>query len=153
MDVDYMDFCMTLPLEYKTHHRLYKQWIIKKYPGAAAYKWEKLGRKITEKTIVIRGKDVSASNLHNFVLKGIKFHMDRLGNRHRGENKGMNPFQFWYSTNQTVHRYVEQYYRENLDLLSDKEIRQDCEKIFSKGDIYEKATVLSLLAAIKHHWN
>jgi len=153
MDVDYMDFCMSLPLEYRTHHRLYKQWIIEKYPDAAAYKWDKLGRKITEKTVSIRGKDVSLSNIHGFVLKGIKFHMDRLGNSHRGENKGMNPFQYWYNTNETVHQYIEQYFRENIDLLRDKEIRQDCEKLFSTGSVYEKANVLSLLAVIKLYWN
>lgn len=153
MDKDFLDFCLSLPLEYRIHHKLYKQWILQKYPGASAFKWEKLGRKITEKTINIRGKNVSVSKLPDFVLKGIKFHMARGGNRHRGENKGMNPFQYWYNTNGAVKQYIEQYFRENIDLLGDKEIRQDCELIFSSGNIYEKAAVLSLLAAIKRYWS
>ena len=153
MDVDFFDFMMSVPLEYRIHHRIYKEWIIQKYPGAAAFKWDKLGRKITTKTVVIRGKTVSITNLPNFVIKGIKFHMNRMGSRHRGENVGMNPFQYWYNTNETVHQYIEQYFRENIDLLRDKEIRLDCEQIFSTGNIYEKATVISLLAVIKLYWS
>ncbi len=152
MDVDYFDFCMTIPLEFRTHHRLYKQWILQKYPGAAAYKWEKLGRKITAKTISIRGKDVTISNLPDFIVKGIRYNLDREGYRRRGDNQGMNPFQYWYNTNETVHQYIEQYFRENIDLILDKEIRQDCEHLFTTGNIYEKAMVISLLAVIKLYW-
>lgn len=153
MDVDYMDFCMSLPLEYRTHHRLYKQWILQKYPEAAAYKWDKLGRKITERTLSIRGKDVSVSNIPGFILKGIKHHLNRVGSSHRGENTGMNPFQYWYNTDQSIQLFMDRYYNKHLDLLSDKEIRLDCERIFSAGSIYEKSNVLSLLSIIKLYWD
>ncbi len=153
LDVDFLEFCMTIPLKYRINHHLYKKWILAKYPQAAAFKWEKLGRRITTKTIRIRGKEMALTHLPAFVLQGVRFHLDRAGNRHRGVNRGMNPFQFWYNTSDSVQYSFERYLEEHLEKVEAKEIAQDCKQLFSMGSVHEKAQVLTLISAIKLIWH
>lgn len=39
---------MSIPLEYRMNHVLYKKWILSKYPDAAKFRWEKTGELITK---------------------------------------------------------------------------------------------------------
>ncbi len=47
LDVDLLDFCMSIPLKYRINHSLCKKWNIRKYTGAGEYIWERLGSRIT----------------------------------------------------------------------------------------------------------
>lgn len=152
LDVDFLEFCFSIPLRYRNNHRIYKQWILQKYPDAAAFKWESLGRKITERTLAVRGKEIPISALPSFVVQGIRYHLIKSGRKLKGENRGMNPFQYWYDTNQEVHQYIEQYFKENIDIIGDSKLKEDCEHLFSDGNISEKAQVLTLLATVKLFW-
>ena len=67
----------------------------------------------------------------------------------KARNQGMNPFQYWYNSNDEVSSYMEQYFLEHIDLIPGGEIRTDCEIHFSKGTVHEKAQVLTLLSAYK----
>lgn len=153
LDVDFLDYCFSLPLEYRFHHKLYKHWILEKYNGAAAYTWERIGRKISEKTLNIRGKDVPISRLPFFVLDGISFHLNKKGKEHSSKNQGMNPFQHWYNSNDHIRQFFEQYFNEHIDLIMDQELKKDCHVLFSTGTVVEKTHVLSLLASIKLFWS
>jgi asparagine synthase (glutamine-hydrolysing) len=153
LDVDFLEFCFSIPLRYRVNHRIYKKWILEKYPGAAAFKWEKHGRKITEKTVTVRGKDIPVSTLPSFVVQGIRYHLIKSGKKLKGENRGMNPFQYWYDTNRVVHENIEQYFKENIDIIGDSKLKEDCEQLFKIGNIHEKAQVLTLLATIKLFWS
>ena len=46
--------CYDIPVEMRMNHNLYKKWIIKKYPKAADFKWEKIDDKITSPEILIQ---------------------------------------------------------------------------------------------------
>lgn len=152
LDIDFLEFSLTLPLALRVNHRIYKKWIIQKYPGAAEFVWEKTGIRISSKTLTIRGKEIAYSNIPKFVVQGVKLHLGRSKTGVISKNQGMNPFQYWYNTDSKVNHCIEQYFKENIDLIAEEEIKKDCEDLFTKGNINEKAQALTLLAAIKLYW-
>jgi asparagine synthase (glutamine-hydrolysing) len=149
LEVDFLNFAMSLPLHFRVNHRIYKKWITTKYPAASNFAWEKLGTTINARTVSIRGKHIPLSKLPAFVIQGIKF---RLGVTER-ENRGMNPFQYWYNESQDIQLFIEQYFRNHIDIIPDKTMKQDCEELFSVGNIHEKSMVLTLLATLKQYWS
>ena len=55
-DIDLLYFAMTIPVKYRSKQKIYKKWILKKYPGAANYIWEKTGEKISAPALYIKNK-------------------------------------------------------------------------------------------------
>ena len=47
-DVDFMEYCFSIPLKWRYNHRIYIDWILSKYPQAADYIWEHIGEKILD---------------------------------------------------------------------------------------------------------
>src|SRR5690606_20155317 len=50
-DIDFFEFCLSIPIELRMGHNLYKKWILTKYPKAADYVWESTKKKINKKEI------------------------------------------------------------------------------------------------------
>ena len=150
LDLDFLNFCMSVPLKFRINHRLYKKWILQKYPGAAKYVWERLGTYITTPTISIRKKSVAYTKLPAFVLKGILHNLGIIDSKKLEGTRNMNPFQYWYETKKEISSEMESFFAENIELVSDPEIRKDCGYLYKKGNIQEKSQVLTLLASIKH---
>ena len=63
---------------------------------------------------------------------------------------GMNPFDYWYRTNKDMKEFIDTYFKENIDNLSNnKGLRDDCIQLFKEGSTVEKIQVLTLLGATK----
>ena len=58
-DLDFLEYCLKIPLELRCHHAIYKKWILTKYPKAADYKWEKIKKKVSDKKIKVFLKRIS----------------------------------------------------------------------------------------------
>ncbi len=152
LDVDFMNYCLSIPLKLRKNHYIYKKWIINKYPKAADYVWENLGTTIRAKTITIRGKSVPVKMLPHFIWKGMELHLGLKRNTDTSSKFHMNPFDYWYKTNHALPQFFDTYYQENIYRIPDAELKRDCELLF-KGTTIEKMQVLSLLAAIKLIWD
>jgi asparagine synthase (glutamine-hydrolysing) len=153
LDVDFLDFCMSIPLKLRINHRLYRKWILGNYPDAASYPWERLGSRISAPTITIRNKIMTYSSLPGFVYNGIRIKLGVISKKDLEGNKGMNPFEYWYKTNSAISGSINGYFNESLHLIDDLEMREDCRMLFEKGDIHEKSQVISLLAGISMFFN
>jgi asparagine synthase (glutamine-hydrolysing) len=151
LDVDFMNYCLTIPLKLRKNHDIYKKWILEKYPKAANYVWESLGTTIRAKTINIRGKSVPLTKLPQFIYQGIQLNLGLRDKTLLNSPLHMNPFDYWYSSNPDLPIFFNQYYSENIHRISDPELKKDCEYLF-KGTTIEKMQVLSLLSAIKYIW-
>ena len=44
IDVDFLEYCYRIPLKLRFGHKIYFDWILQKYPGAAEYVWEHTGK-------------------------------------------------------------------------------------------------------------
>ncbi|MEK4604536.1 MULTISPECIES: asparagine synthase-related protein [Bacillus] len=146
-DVDFLQYCMNIPLKYRVGHNLYFKWIIKKYPKAAEYIYESIKAKITTPKVYIRSKDFFIRGT-NKVLR--KLNLPTL----YGYNtkNGMNPFDYWYRTNSELKEFIDSYYKQNiklLDKLNEKELKVMCENLYNNGITVEKLQVLTVLATVK----
>ena len=142
MNVEFMQLCFDIPLEMRIGHRLYKKWIIKKYPDAARFKWEKIGGRITE------------SNARVFIRKGFKKLRRDISKKvfRRSVNTGMNPLDHWIETNKKLRAYLDSYESNGYGYLPEGASQQliaDMKQLYKTGTASEKSMVLTVLSASK----
>jgi len=145
-DIDFMEFCLSLPIKMRMGHNLYKKWILSRYPGAARYVWESTGRKIDTKELRlnIKGRQIFITDLKDSFLRKLKLIKSPIATRHN-----MNPLQYWYDTNEDLRSFLDNYYADNILLLKNSELRGVAVRLFERGSAIEKNQVLSLIALVK----
>lgn len=144
-----MDFAFSLPVEMRSHHQLYKKWIIQKYPGAAQFKWEAIHAKITTPVFRYKQFQMPYQKLPFTVMKRMfrKLGITRLDKKSALEN--MTPFERWHLENQSLTEFVSSYFEQNLDYMQEPELKADCIKMMQEGSFSEQLQVLTLLSFAK----
>lgn len=140
LNPDFLSFCFSIPKEKRIDHRIYKKWILNKYPDAAKFKWTANDAKITRSSLYII--------LHKIRTMGFSRLMAKLGIK--PEKRGMNPFDYWYKNDYRLREYFDDYYEKNYrnSLFSDQ-LMMDIEYLYNQDSTIEKTQVLTLLAATK----
>jgi asparagine synthase (glutamine-hydrolysing) len=163
-DVDFIEFCYSIPLLLRFNHKIYFDWILQKYPGAAEYMWEKKRAKIhpiknkEPRYMYVFGYKLPAYNDEHFVvwLKGSV--LRRLGLRKKREKAktlsistkdNMNPIDYWYNENFSLRQFLDTYYIENKHYILDEILFADMNHLFNDCVFYDKLQTLSVLSAIK----
>lgn len=146
MDIDFLEYALKIPSCLRQNHRLYKKWILQKYPRAAKYIWETTGCKIDAKTIHIGDGEKPLVKVPYLMLC-------RMGLFKRGTNskKHMNPVGFYLSNNEELYNYITSYFK-YVDQIEDAVIRERTITIIEKGSPMEKIQLVSLLALIKLYY-
>lgn len=153
-DIEFMNFCLSIPVELRFGHYVYDKWVVTKYPEAAKYP-HNAGRKITgKKPYWIRiGNHYMKSN--DFAQKTLNYLLRKTGilKSDTGSKNHMNPFDYWYHTNQEVKDFMDSYYQTNIYRLSEfSELQNDCINMYNDYKVTEKAQVLTLLAVMKLYY-
>lgn len=146
-DIDFMEFCLSIPIDRRINHKLYKAWILKKYPRAADYIWESTKKKINTKEpqINILGKKIYITEIGNALLRKLKLKKVPISTKNN-----MNPLQYWYDTNLDLKKFIDQYYASNISRLDDvPNLKELVTKLFNNGTAVEKNQVLSLLSLLR----
>lgn len=168
-NVDFMEFCFSIPLKYRFKHKIYFDWVLDRYPGAAAYVWTGNGCRIKriDNETQRRYMNVFGYQVPHFsdpafsaYLKG--FVLRRLGLRKKMKGKkagntftiatknDMNPVDYWYATNPELKSFMDGYWEANSGLVTDTTLRQDMRRLYEEsGATYDRLQVLSVLSAIK----
>lgn len=168
-NVDFMEFCFSIPLKYRLNHKVYFDWVLDKYPGAAQYVWtgngsliKRIDNEVRKRTMNVFGYEVPHFLDPDFpeYLKG--FFLRRLGLRkkvnHSNDGKtvkitsrnDMNPVDFWYATNPELKAFMDSYWDAHNTLIPDASIKEDMRFLYEESDAaYDKLQVLSVLSAIK----
>ncbi|MEP0133069.1 MAG: hypothetical protein ABJJ25_12725 [Eudoraea sp.] len=145
-NVDFMEYCMSIPLKNRMNHRIYFKWILSKYPEAANYKWEKINAKPSANNFSInyKGRPILLKKLPSLILQklGLKLPPGSTKNH-------MNPLEYWYNTNNDLKTFQDNYFKENIDRITNLGLRSDCQNLYDLGNAIEKNQVLTLLSAIK----
>lgn len=138
LHVDFLDYAMSISPVLRYEEKVYLDWISQEASEAAKYPWEKTGHSI------------NAGKLRKFLRKGMRYARRKILGPSPMDS--MNPFNYWYKTNDSLRETFEDYYKEHIDLLSHHpELHRDVEKMFNEGTPLEKTQPLTLLAAIKLH--
>jgi asparagine synthase (glutamine-hydrolysing) len=149
-DVEFMEFCLSIPQQYRMNHQIYIKWIQQRYPSAADFHWEKAGTHLNAPTIKIKGKRVYVHTAQQklkrklFQKLGINL-MNKEATKHH-----MNPLDYWYNTNADLKIWLDTYFKENVDQLAAyPQLRNDVDRMYKTGNNIEKNQVITLLAACK----
>jgi len=163
-DVDFLEFCYSIPLNLRFNHKIYFDWILSKYPGAAEYIWENKRAKIKPvknrqpKYMVAFGHKVPSIANGNFSGWLYGALLRQLGLRQKGEKTrtsnflkkdNMNPIDYWYHTNPDLKNYLDSYWEKNKHSIKDDELKKDIEHLYVDSVMLDKLQVLSVLSAIK----
>ncbi len=149
-DVDFLEFCCTIPPEMRYGYNLYDKWILEYYPQAA--KWLHNGtRKIGSypKQITLFGRTIEMKELPKrliwYLCKNLKIH-----DFYRAESgKSMNPLDSWFETNANLRKILDDYFNENIERITSAEMKKAAIKLYKNGVMMEKLQVITLLSAIK----
>lgn len=167
-DVDFLEFCYSIPLTLRFNHKIYIDWILCKYPDAAEYIWEKAKCKIYEikdkksreiKYYKIFGKKIVSPAdpmflnwfKRKFQAKFLKFQSQQKSNKEENAiSYKMNPFDFWYSTNEDLKNFMDSYWMKNKAYISDVQLLSDMTFLYEESpDVIDKLQCLSVLSLIK----
>ena len=148
LDVDFLAFCLSIPLDYRFNHRLYNAWIVRKYPDAARIPTSRYDGSVKENIHWNRAKQLVKLG-PGYVVR----HLLRICNIElKGSPAKMNPFQYWYVTDDKVRNFIHCYYDENkIRVASGTKLSKDLELMFNKGTVIEKLMVLTVLAVYKRY--
>lgn len=139
LDIDFMDYCLSIPLRYRYNHRIYKKWILRKHPGAAEFIWEAIDGKITDSNWDLKVREYQDKIKRNFIQASF-------------ENHGMNPFEYWYSSIPATKEMLEDMY---LNLMRETQIGTELRNIvcsiYRNADCRQKIEVISALQSVKEY--
>lgn len=145
-EVDFLSFCLSIPPKFRLNYRIYDKWILKYYPEAAKFSHNGI-RKIGQQPIQIGKKQFYFTSLGE-TFKQIKRKIGLAPSQLNSPNH-MNPLDYWYTSSPKVKAYLDGYFQNNIDLLANQELKNDCISLYSQGNTIEKTQVLTLLGANK----
>jgi len=142
LDVDFMQFCFSIPSEYRINHALYKTWIRKYYRLAMKYKWEKTNTKIYR-----------INTLENLVILGKKILKRILLTIRLAKTNSMNPFEVWYNSNTEISSYINDFFKDNINFaLIPENMRKNITEVFNTSNVITKLQVLTALESIRMYF-
>lgn len=163
-DVDFLEFCYSIPLDLRYGHKIYFDWVLDKYPKAGNYVWEKTGQKPhrfenrVPKTMRVLGYELPHYSEPGFKKYVKGFVLRRMGLRKKDEKQktivqkspySMNPVDYWYDTNPAIKEFMESFWSEYNDKIPYQQLHDDMEHLFKDCVVYDKLQCLSVLSAIK----
>lgn len=147
LNVEFMQKCYDIPVELRMNHNIYLKWIMKKYPEAGSFVWEKTGGRLSEGTI--------RKGLRRAQRKGKRVLLNKIGViKYNTDN--MNPLDFWLSNNDAVKKYLDEYEDKGYRYMPadvPQLLIQDMKELYRCGNVTEKSLVLTVLAAAKYYFN
>lgn len=150
IDVDFLELCFSMPLDIRYNHVLYWKWIDTKYPIAASTpsttKRPSENNKLTVRKSLIR---IIGKRKRQVVAI-----LNRLGlYSFINDKNSMNPFDYWFSTNIELQTFMNAYFKNHIDAISNNlEIKQMLEKLFKAERATDKLLAITVLGAYDRYF-
>lgn len=139
IDVDFMEFCYALPVAMRKGHNLYWKWVKKYYPEALQVP---TSRRPVPTALKLYRKGLKA-------WRKVFFKIGLAKSRVRSDSS-MNPYEYWYDTDSKMRAFFDDYYKENIGLLStNAKLSKDVETLFASPVVLEKTMALTVLGMAK----
>lgn len=127
------------------NHNIYKKWIIKKYPKAAAFRWEKINGLITD------------TNAKRFMKKLVWRGPQKIKElfQKNGPAYSMNPLDYWVNQKPQIRDFFQRYFddkKELIERMCSSELQRDLNVMFDVGNAMEKMMVLTAIGAISYYF-
>lgn len=151
MDVDFFEYCLSIPVELRYNHKLYIKWIRDFHPVAARYEWEKIHAPLNSPAFNIGNKIIPISNfwhLNSALLPrmGKVFKMFSSHTRKRS----MTPVQFWFERNPEIMKgFNKEIGNSGITDLFKGELKEAVTDIERGNEIAAKSQLLTIIHAMK----
>lgn len=145
-DIDFFEYCLSIPIHLRMNHNLYKKWILKYYPESANYIWEKTKTRIDSKVFKIKVKGHLLSFQEIISIGSSKLGLIKTGISSKNH---MNPLEYWYKTNTDIKLFQDKYFKNHVDSITDENLKTVCSELYKNGNALQKNQALSLIAAVK----
>ena len=145
-DVDFMEFCYSLPTTMRKNHHLYWKWVERYYPEALEVPTT---RKKMPITLSQRGLDFADRAFHKGLKVGrrVLFKLGLVKSRVRSDSS-MNPYEYWYDTDPTMRQFFDDYYREHFMLFDvGTTLKDEVNTLYNSSSVLDKLMALTVLAA------
>lgn len=162
-DVDFLEYCYSIPLYLRFNHKIYIDWVLQKYPKAGEYIWEKTGKPLSPfknhqtKYMTIRGYKVPHILDPTFKKYLIGFILRRLGLRKKGQASvtirltkpnNMNPIDYWFLSNQDLRHFINDLWDKNNNMIPYPDLKKDMALLMREEAVYDKFQCCNVLSAI-----
>lgn len=153
LDPELLEFCASLPDKIRASHRLYWNWIDRKYPSfgkiPSSRKRQYKGMGLNEAIKLYTGKIIYKTKRRT---RNICF---RLGLTDQSVSRNdMNPHQYWYDTNEELRSFIANYYQENHYLVTGQgQLEAECRTMFESQSAFDKLLCISLLETLNVYFN
>lgn len=141
LDPDFLDFVMTIPLDYRKRHHIYFKWIESKYPNASKHGWESwYGLRPIENNRKIKKKIYEVKNK----IKNIIYRFTGIS-----DTNDMNPMDYWLGNNPEIKKETDSLFAENIRALCEKidnNLIDDTKRLYYQGTCGEKMQALTVCA-------
>ena len=162
-DVDFLEYCYSIPLNLRFNHKVYIDWVLQKYPKAGDYVWEKTGKKLerienhASRYMIVCGVKVPhfldpsfSGYVKGYILRrlGLRKKVSRTTMKYNSPSN-MNPIDYWYHTNPVVKDFLYRFWDDNEAIIPYESLRADMGLLFKEEATYDKLQCLNVLAAIR----
>tara|TARA_R110002124_G_scaffold17532_3_gene73374 strand:+ start:248038 stop:249765 length:1728 start_codon:yes stop_codon:yes gene_type:complete len=141
-DSEFVDFCISLPSEYKSNQMIYFEWLKKYHPSALKYPWDKIEMRPNSKFKIIYGK-----KLKKYVNGGKKYFNLKY--------ESMNPYGQWIKNFPVIMETFDHIAKTEINAnYIDNELKEDLLNIY-ENNIFEyrnKFAVVTALLSLKLHF-
>ena len=149
MDVDFLEYVLSIPEQMRQQYRLYDKWVLTKYPETARWphNWHTIGHRPLECHIFHRHIPVRDLPKRVFWYICRHLHIHNFYTIKRGQS--MNPIDTWLAENKSLREFFDAYYAQHISLLNGhKDIKKAAAEIYGSGEWQNQALVLTLLSAV-----
>lgn len=143
LDLEFMEYCASIPLKLRLDSKLYWKWLDTKYPVAASFPSSRMRNDWKAISFFHR-----LENKASYELYGLGY---KLGLFKSSVNRNhMNPYQYWYETNDHLRNFICNYYNKEHYLICDyPELSKEVSILYNSNNAINKLMVISLLAIVK----
>ena len=145
MDLDFMDYCLSLPVEWRMGHKLYKDWLRIKYPDFLSLPSTRslsASPKKTLRKIIVKSISPWKSQIKKMLLK------NGFAGVVEGRNS-MNPVNLWFSENKDIALDWNSLFNSINSIPCSEEVRKLTVDMYNTSSAMGKAAVITYLTWFK----
>lgn len=150
-DVDFLNVYFSISLKDRVSGKILQKWVLNRYPEINKVVYSNTGVKLTTSIYLRKIKSLFRIITDRYIKKGlavIKIPVDT------SPKDSMNPFEFWYISNLEFRNYIDNYFKNNIELLNKyKNVRGFCENNFNTGKCIDKLLALTVVSVIKQYFS
>ncbi len=159
LDVDFLEFSLTIPFEMRYNNRLYDAWMIEKYHDATQFlhngnRYIGGEKRYRQKPVIHVGKRYYS--LRDLPRLSVVYLLRQCGLCPKIAGDGgfdschnVAPIGYWYFTNERLKAHLDLYFDHHINrLLHYPELYEECSRLYLTGNGIEKNMVLTLLSVV-----